>query len=79
MANKGILIVAVSQHGSLPAATYELITAGRQLADSLKEPLTAVVLSEKASSLATELATRGVEKVFTIEHPSFAGFTTSRL
>jgi electron transfer flavoprotein alpha subunit len=75
MANKGILIVAVSQHGLLPAATYELITAGRQLAEALKEPLSAVVLSEKASALAIDLANRGVDKVYTIEHPSLAGFT----
>lgn len=75
MANKGILIVAVSQRGALPAATYELVTAGRQLADALKEPLAAVVLSEKASALAGDLAARGVDKVYAVEHPSFAGFT----
>ena len=32
MANKGILVVAVSQRGALPPATYELVTAGRKLA-----------------------------------------------
>jgi electron transfer flavoprotein alpha subunit len=74
MANKGILIVAVSQRGVLPAAAYELVTAGRQLADALKEPLAAVVLSEKAAALAPELAARGVPKVYAVEHASLAGF-----
>lgn len=74
MANKGILIVAVSQRGALPPATFELVTAGRKLADALKEPLAAVVLSEKASSLAAELASRGVDKVFAVENPAFAVF-----
>jgi electron transfer flavoprotein alpha subunit len=75
MANKGILVVAVSQRGTLPPATYELMTAGRQLADALKEPFYAVVLSDKASALAPELASRGADKVFAVEHPSLAGFT----
>jgi electron transfer flavoprotein alpha subunit len=75
MANKGILVVAAAQRGALPPATYELMTAGRQLADSLKEPFAAVVLSDKASALAGELASRGADKVFVVEHASLAGFT----
>lgn len=75
MANKGILVVAVPQRGALPPATFELVTAGRQLADALKEPLAAVVLSDKASALAGELASRGVDKVYAVEHPSLSGFT----
>jgi electron transfer flavoprotein alpha subunit len=75
MANKGILVVAVSQRGALPPATFELITAGRKLADALKEPLAAVVLSDKASALAADLASRGVDKVYSVEHASLAGFT----
>ena len=54
MANNGILIVAVSSRGSLPPAAYELVTAGRALADALKQPLSAVVLPEKAGALAPE-------------------------
>lgn len=72
MANKGILIVAVSQRGVLPPATFELVTAGRKLADALKEPLAAVVLSEKP--LAGELASRGVDKVFAVENAALAVF-----
>ncbi len=75
MANKGILVVAFSSRGALPPAAYELICAGRRLADSLKEPLSAVVLSEKASALAPDLAARGVDKVYAVEHPTLADFT----
>jgi electron transfer flavoprotein alpha subunit len=75
MANKGILVVAVSQRGALPPATYELITAGRKLADASKEPLAAVVLSDKSAALAADLASRGVDKVYSVEHASLAGFT----
>ena len=74
MANSGILVVAVSQRGTLPPATYELVSAGRKLADALKQPLAAVVLSDKASALAADLASRGVDKVYSVEHASLAGF-----
>jgi len=74
MANSGILVVAVSQRGTLPPATYELVSAGRKLADAQKQPLAAVVISEKASALAADLASRGVDKVFAVENPAFAGF-----
>lgn len=72
---KGILVVAVPQRGALPPATFELITAGRKLADALKEPLAAVVLSDKTAGPAAELAARGVDKVYAVEHPSLSGFT----
>ncbi|MDE2491964.1 MAG: electron transfer flavoprotein subunit alpha/FixB family protein [Elusimicrobia bacterium] len=74
MANNGILVVAVSSRGVLPPAAYELVTAGRALADALKQPLSAVVLSEKASALAPELAARGVPTVYAVESPALAGF-----
>lgn len=74
MANKGTLIVAVSRRAGLPPETFELVTAGRRLADALKEPLAAVVLSEKAAALAEELAACGVDKVYAVEHPSLANF-----
>ena len=72
---KGILVVAVPQRGALPPATFELLTAGRRLADASHEPLAAVVLSDKASGLAAELAARGADKVYCVEHPSLSGFT----
>jgi electron transfer flavoprotein alpha subunit len=75
MANKGILVVAIAQRASLPPATFELITAGRKLADALKEPLCAVVLGDKVAPLAADLASRGVDKVFALESPALSGFT----
>ena len=75
MANQGILVVAVPQRGALPPATYELVTAGRKLADARREPLAAVVLADKAAPLAADLAARGVDKVYAVEHPSLSGFT----
>src|SRR5437868_5018325 len=69
MAN-GILIVAVPLRGKLTPAVYELVSAGKKLAQQLSQPLLAVVTSDKASALAGELAGLGVSKVFAVEHPS---------
>ncbi len=69
----GILVVAIPQRGSL-ASAYELLTAGRALADSLKEPLAAVLLGKGVSTSAQDLVERGADKVFVFDHPSLEGF-----
>ena len=72
---RGVLAVALPSRGTLSPAAYELLTAGRGLADALKEPLCAVVLAgSKAGELAKDLAERGADKIFTIEHPSLENF-----
>ncbi len=72
--NKGILAVALPQQGKISPATYELLTVGRQLADTLKEPLAAVLVGGKADQ-AQELVDRGADKVYVIDHASLAQFT----
>ena len=72
--NKGILVVGLTQRGKLLPAAYELLTAGRALADTLKEPLVAVVLGAKVVDYAKELIERGADKVFVVEHASLENF-----
>lgn len=73
MAN--ILAVALPQRGALSPASYELIGAGRALADALKAPLTVAVLGANAKALAADLATRGADKVLAVEHAALANYT----
>ena len=47
MANS-ILVVVAAQRGALSPAAYELLGAGRQLADALKLPLVAAVIAGNA-------------------------------
>jgi len=70
-----ILAVVVPQRGTLSPASYELIGAGRALADALKAPLTAAVIDASAKTLAADLATRGADKVLAVEHAGLANFT----
>lgn len=72
--NKGVLVVALQQHGVLAPAVYELLSAGRKLADELKEPLCAVLLGAKTGDGANDLISRGADKVFVVENETLANF-----
>ncbi len=74
MAN-AILAVILPSRGALSAASYELLGAGRVLADALKQPLLAAVIGGNAATLAADIASRGVDRVLVVEHPSLSNFT----
>ena len=67
----GILAVVLPQKGKLNSSTYELMSAGHDLAGKSGEPFWAAVIGAGASALAQELVERGADKVFVLEHPSF--------
>ncbi|MBI5209291.1 MAG: electron transfer flavoprotein subunit alpha/FixB family protein [Elusimicrobia bacterium] len=74
MTNKldsGVLVVALGSRGSL-AAAHELLTAGRSLADTLKERLSAVLLGRPPAEAARDLVERGADKVFVLEHEALS-------
>ena len=74
MAN-GILVVVVPSRGTLSPAAYELLGAGKILADALKQPLLAAVVGGNAAALAGDIAARGASKVLVVEHASLKEFT----
>ncbi|MBI4376658.1 MAG: electron transfer flavoprotein subunit alpha/FixB family protein [Elusimicrobia bacterium] len=69
-----VLVVALIQRGSLQPQTAELLSAGRSLADSEKQPLHAIVLGSKAQAFAQELIDRGADKVHVVEHQALDNF-----
>lgn len=71
----GILVLVLPSRGALSPASYELLGAGKILADALKQPLMAAVVGGNAAALAGDIAARGVAKVFTVEHASLKDFT----
>jgi electron transfer flavoprotein alpha subunit len=74
MENKGILVVALTQRGKLSPAAFELLTAGRAIADQTKEPLCAVVLGSSLGDSAAELIARGADKCFVVDNAALANF-----
>lgn len=71
-----VLIVAETREGGLAPITCELLTAARQLADALgpAHQAAAVLVGDAVASLAQELAERGADAVYVVEHPSLAEF-----
>ncbi len=74
MAN-GILVVILPSRGTLSPSSYELLGAGKALADALKQPLLAAVVGGNAAALAGDVASRGASKVLAVEHSSLTNFT----
>ncbi len=70
---QGILVVALNQRGQASPATWELLGAGRALADAAKQPLFAVLPGGTAEQ-ARELVERGADRVLWTAHPSLKEF-----
>lgn len=56
--------------------TFELLSAGRKLADELKEDLCAVVLADKNHNYEKDLAAYGADKVYMVEHDELFEYNT---
>lgn len=56
--------------------TFELLSAGRRLADELREDLCAVVLADKNHNYEKDLAAYGADKVYLVEHDELYEYNT---
>jgi len=74
--NKGVMIVGECVECAPVAITYELLGVGRRLADSLGEPLSAVLLADKVGDAAKDAIAFGADKVYVIESPLLKDYTT---
>lgn len=72
----GARVLAVAEHreGKMVAATYELVTKGRELASQIGGDLAVAVIGHDVGRLAAEVASRGVE-VLKAEHAALAAYT----
>ena len=68
----GIWVVAQCDQGRLLPVTLELLGKARQLADQKQVPLSAVLLSNQAETLARELIFSGADQVLLLSHSSLA-------
>lgn len=69
-----ILILVESKGGALEKMTLELIRGGSELAKDLGTDASAVVVGDETSALAEAVASYGLKKVYTLEHPLLKGF-----
>jgi len=66
--NGEVWIFAQQQDGKLNDVSLELLSKGRQLADTLKVPLGAALLGKNVASLAKPLFHHGADKVYLADH-----------
>ena len=74
--NKGILIYGEVADGKLAASASELLGAGRKLADTLVQELSAVLIGGSVSGLAQEAISLGADKVYVVEDALLADYQT---
>ncbi|MBI5241737.1 MAG: electron transfer flavoprotein subunit alpha/FixB family protein [Elusimicrobia bacterium] len=73
MSQQKILVIALLQRGVVSPAVYELLTAGRSLANVLKQPLAAYLPGGTAEQ-AKELVERGADRVLWSGHAALKDF-----
>lgn len=67
---KEIIVVAEILQGKVSDITYEMLGAGRKLADALKKPLLACIAGTDGANLAKTLGV--ADKVLVVEDPAYS-------
>ena len=65
---KGVWVVAEHHNGELHSVSFELLGAGRKLADKLKVELAAVLIGYQLQERAKKLIGYGADRVYLVEH-----------
>jgi electron transfer flavoprotein alpha subunit len=71
----GVLVVTEQREGAWNKMSFEALAAGQQLAAMLGVPCSAAVIGAGLSPLTTELATRKLAQVFSVQHHLLAEYT----
>ncbi len=73
---KGVWIIAEQVEGQLRQVSLELLAKGRELADQLGEPLSAVLFGHEVAGLADTLVSYGADIVFVSDQKRLAQYST---
>ncbi|GAB4325098.1 MAG: electron transfer flavoprotein subunit alpha/FixB family protein [Candidatus Zixiibacteriota bacterium] len=73
MAN-GVWVFAQQKKGQIASIAFEALAAGRQLADALGGPLTAVLFGHNVKDAAAQLTARGADRAIVADDPALAEF-----
>ncbi len=71
---KGVWVVAEHHDGEVHSVSFELLGAGRQLADKLAVELAAIIIGDQLQDAANQLIGYGADRVYLLEHPNLAVF-----
>lgn len=73
---QGIWVVAEQRDGELRKVSFELVSEARRLADTLGQPVTAVLLGSQIKEKASMLAKYGADRVLVADDDRLAIYTT---
>lgn len=73
---KDVWVLCETADGRLRSVALELVTKGRELADSLGESLTAIIIGKGIEEYAQRLIHHGADKVLVIDADIFEDYTT---
>lgn len=73
---RGVWVFMEQREGEMATVSYELLGAGRRLADKLGESLSGVLLGNGIEELAHEAIYHGADRVVLVEHPVLAHYRT---
>lgn len=73
---KGIWVFAEHREGNIKKVVYEMLGAGRRLADQTGEEVCALLFGKDAAGLAATLGAYGADKVYLADDATLAQYTT---
>jgi electron transfer flavoprotein alpha subunit len=73
---EGVFTIAEQRDGEIRKISYELISEGRRLADTLGQKVTAILLGSDMKEKASSLGHYGADRVLVAEDPRLATYTT---
>lgn len=71
---RDVWVFAEQSDGEIQSVTYELLGEGRKLADELQMALCAVLIGSDIQAKASELTSRGADRVYVVDRPELAHF-----
>lgn len=71
-----VMVIAELNNGKLAPVTLELLGAGRELADKLKNPLSCLIMGHELGDLPQQLSAYGADIVYIADHPELALYRT---
>lgn len=73
---KGIQVFAEQREGVVQNVAFELLGKARELADSIQEKVTAVLLGHNVGNLTNELIAAGADRVLVVDHELLKDYLT---
>jgi electron transfer flavoprotein alpha subunit len=74
--SQGVLAITEQRDGVFRKVTYEALSEGRRIANSLGSDLTAIVIGSNIENVAGELGKYGAERVLVADHPALTEYLT---